>query len=139
MTAETTDGTDVTDAHPDTDGGESDGPPTERALRTDILREAGINERRDTRFTKDALNSIHAYLTGQFCVRPKALRDTGHQDYATRREMLFAVVMEAGVGAPQDRWGVHSTEYPAKFTHEELQHLHERMREMTDQRDWTPE
>lgn len=117
-------------------------------LRGSIVREVGKNREWHTPLTKDTLNSIIAYLTGRWYIPKKALNRPDHNDFATRQEVLEAVVWEVPISVMAetdddgelededglDKWSHPELRSPDQLRRDELQELREEMSDRTDQR-----
>lgn len=119
-------------------------------LRGSIVREVGKNRYWHTPLTKDTLNSIFAYLTGRWYIPKKALRRPDHNDFASRQEVLEAVVWEVPISVMAehtdddedvdededglDKWSHPELRSPDQLRRDELQELREEMSDRTDQR-----
>lgn len=104
-------------------------------LRGKIAVLVGCNTNWRTPLSKSTLNSVYAYMTGEFHVQPARIH---HQDATPRSEILLSVVYAAGIGDPDDRWTPTNGETPRELRRDELQKLYEVMSDRGDQRSWTP-
>jgi len=105
-------------------------------LRGVVARKTGVRTDWSTPLDKETLNSVYAYLSGEFAVPKTALHKPQHPDFEDREHILWAVVSAAGIGGPEDDWS-QSTEYtPNSLRKDELKELIAAMNERGDRRDW---
>jgi len=102
-------------------------------LRGSILRATGKTGRWRTPLTKDTLNSIYAYLTGEYVVSKLALDNPDHPEYHPRQYILTALVHEVPIGEPRDEWSSTSGDQPSQLRRDELQTLREEMADRDNQ------
>lgn len=105
-------------------------------LRGTIARKAGKRTNWSTPLDKPTLNSVYAYLTGEFYTPKRALHDPDHYHFEPRAALLVGVVHEAGIGEPEDEWSFSRADQPDALRKPELRALHREMSERGDQRDW---
>lgn len=101
-------------------------------LRGSIAVEVGKNTNWDTHLTKDTLNSVYAALTGEYAVPKRDLHRPNSPEFRDRRTILRMVVVEAGIGSPEDEWSVPEDE-PSHLRRDELQTLREEMADRGNQ------
>lgn len=112
---------------------------TRSDLRQKIAAYAGHRPRPDTPLGKETLNSVYAYLTGEFYYPPAAANRPDHVDFSSRKDVLVAVVYNSGIGEEADEWSrsVNKQEdMPDALRRDELLTLAEKMKDTKDQRDW---
>lgn len=111
---------------------------TERELRVKIARMAGHNEASyDTVLTKGTLNSVYAYVTGEFACDPWALHRPASCDFEERSKVMWDVAIEFGL----DDWfpDIEDTEERERvpdFSKANLETIYETLCETDDERDW---
>jgi hypothetical protein len=102
-------------------------------LRQEIALQVGRRTNPDTPLEKRVLNSVHAYLTGEFYYKPAVRDRPAENDHKSRDNVLVAVVFRGGIGEPGDKW---STDPPEYLTKKELKELLQTLREREDKRRW---
>lgn len=113
--------------------------PTGRDLRVEICGRAGTNQSAyaSTTLANNTLNSVYAYLTGEFSVSPKRVHGAGSKP----RE---DVARECGLGDWAEKfsdweetgsWGEDNESMPT-FTKDDLESILAEMDKRGDQRDW---
>lgn len=109
---------------------------TRADLRHKIAVKVGVLENPETPLSKKTLNSVYAWLTGEFHYPREARNRPDHPDFVPRQRVLEAVVYEAGLGEPQDRWSRgNNARLPDGLRKHELYGLMQEMYERADQRD----
>lgn len=111
---------------------------TRRQLRQKIAVKVGRRTNPDTPLEKRVLNSVHAYLTGDFYYPPASENKPDHHAFESAAETLRAVVVVAEMGEPDDDWSMGLEEQPGGLRRGELAELVRKMDEEGDHRDWTP-
>jgi len=96
-------------------------------LRGSIAVEAGKKTNWETPLTKETLNSVYAYLTGEYVIPKRALHNPDHPAFRPRQYILSTVVFEAAIGEPQDEWSPVGGSQPTELRRDELQTLREEM------------
>lgn len=81
-----------------------------------------------TALPKDCLNSVYAYLNGEFYIHPSRVYNTSE---TTLEDLRVAVAIDGGAGPMYPREGGRA------FNKSELQNIVYTMNETGDQRDWT--
>lgn len=109
--------------------------PTRADLRQKIAVMAGCRTNADTPLDKGTLNSVHAYLTGEFYYPPDAEHKRDDPRWVDRHSVLVEVVHRSEVGEPEDVWSGLEGEPPTELRRPELLTLAE---QMDDKREWTP-
>jgi|APHM01.1.fsa_nt_gi hypothetical protein len=111
---------------------------TKQGLRQRIGVDAGYNYHGNARLPKAVLNSVYAYLTGEFLYPPRVTHDEEASKYVPKQAALQAVLKEAGVLDDPDEWVTRSGNFPRGMRRDELVELCREMEDRDDQRDWTP-
>lgn len=112
---------------------------TRKDLRQKIAVMVGCKPSK-TQLKKSTLNSVYAYLEGEFCYPRKVRYDSSHPEYIPLEGVQEAVVYASGVGAPHDEWSPIVDGQPGSFRKDELWELATKLHEEDDQRDWvTPD
>lgn len=106
---------------------------TAAELRTRIARDVGALTNPMTALDKGTLNSIYAYLTGEFYIPKSALDRYDSVRWKSRSEVLRAVLVEAGLDDIYARGPDYDPDY---LRVEELRRLAAIIHNRTDQRDW---
>jgi len=110
---------------------------TNAAKRGRIAKLVGCKTSWDSPLDKRTLNSVYAYLTGEFFCPRAALHKPDDPRFESKTEIQVAICVEADIGEP-DRWianGPRPT--PQGFRSAELAALIETLTERGDQRSWT--
>lgn len=105
-------------------------------LRGKIARRAAVTTNWATPLDWNTLNSVYAYLTGEFYVPKSASHRPNHPDYKPRDDILLAVVHEAEIGELSDEWSAAVDGQPQGLRKDELLELDRTMADRGDQRDW---
>ena len=108
-------------------------------LRQKIAVQVGCRTQAHTPLDKSTLNSIYAYLTGEFAYPRRARHRVNHPAYCPRHEVLRGVVIEAGLGEPEDGWSASVAGNPRALRRDELLKLAEHLRDTEDKRTWMQE
>lgn len=98
-------------------------------LRAEVQSRAGVNELSYSAFTKSTLNSVYAYLTGEFYIKPDHIHLSRSDD---RADVLEAVARAAEI----EDW---LDDPVAQFNKDHIESLLEEMNERGDQREWSGE
>lgn len=101
-----------------------------RDARVFIAREVGVNATPRTPLDKHTLNSLYAYLTGEFIVTPEMVL---HPKSPNIEDVRYEVAMEMGFRQFPD-----PAEELKTFRLGELRAIAKWLRENPDQREWTP-
>lgn len=115
---------------------------TVKQLRARIAYKAGMRRRPDSPLTMSTLNSVHAYLTGEFAVRPAVINTPKSPGREKLREEMAVLVYNESDGQHMDEY-VPSTDEggeinPRAFRRSELEGIFRQMITTDDQREWTP-
>lgn len=113
-------------------------------LRVAIARRVGVNINADSGLSKTALNSVYAYLTGEFYYPRWASHRPDSKEFAPRDKVLCKVAREAEIGTLGDEdsdsdWRKHYEDAPGDFRKSDLHDLLDELKSRGDQRDWTPD
>lgn len=103
--------------------------------RTKIARLVGTMERPSTGLTKPTLNSLHAYLTGEFVTQPSEVYAEG----PSKERIKELVAAECDLEDYIERAGdmVHHGLGDRDFRIDELKDIQREMDDRGDQRDWS--
>lgn len=119
---------------------EVNGSSTVAELRTAICRAVGVNSVPRTPLTKPTFNSLHAYFTGRFFIKPARLYNPDSPD---RPELKQTVAVQVSINStesePMAGYFVH-VDYVGDrpWNKPELRATVDAMRQSGDQREWTP-
>jgi hypothetical protein len=109
---------------------------TNAARRGRIAHIVGTKTYWETPLDKRTLNSVHAYLTGEFYTPPAALNTPDSPDFEPRADIMAAVVAESDIADPE-LWAGEGGPAPRGFRSHELVALIEELNERGDNRSWT--
>jgi hypothetical protein len=110
---------------------------TNAARRGRIAHIVGCKTNWESPLDKRTLNSVHAYLTGEFYTPPGALNTPESPDFEPRADIMVAVAAEADIADPES-WAVDGeSTMPKGFRSHELVALIEELKERGDRRSWT--
>lgn len=102
---------------------------TRAELRGTIAREAGKRTRWDTPLDKETLNTVYAYLTGEYVVPKRALYKPDHPDHESRRVIALYVAEEVRLwGDDSEPYNYPSRKHVLPFNRDELVQIREAMK-----------
>lgn len=119
------------------------GSVTAKALRRKISVMVGHRPPRGRGgLKKGTLNSIYAYLTGEFYYPPRVENLRNAPEYRSKAEVLNAVVWKVEIPPveyPSDSEWFKPEWQPEQMRKGELYQLHQKLVKTPDQRSWTPD
>lgn len=116
-------------------------------LRLAIARRAGTRTTDSCGLDKNTLNSVYAYLTGEFYLPRYTYHRPEHPEFVSRKKVLYAVAHEAevdtlGADVAEDEdvesdWARPLEAAPRELRRADLYDLLTEMKQRDDQREWT--